>query len=220
MDYELVDIFNWQEEVQGMVSQTEFVRKVNVQSETIEKYVREGKLNADLSVPISDNRTYKYFLPETVEKYAKQFGWTIITDENRKALFMDMVRQMDMSYSYKPVLLKALLQHANGKGQIMLADIVAFFKNYYEERRSKGLMVEKANSIYAKGGYTDKEAERNILANPYKRFEDMQMLKHTKTLGMIAVDEAVWKNLTSEDKAEIDQICEEKLNAYYERLVG
>ena len=42
-DYELVDIFNWQEEAAGMISQMEFVRRVDVQAETIERYVREGK---------------------------------------------------------------------------------------------------------------------------------------------------------------------------------
>ena len=40
-DYELVDIFNWQEEAAGMISQMEFVRRVDVQAETIEKHVRE-----------------------------------------------------------------------------------------------------------------------------------------------------------------------------------
>ena len=37
---------------------------------------------------------------------------------------------------------------------------------------------EKANSIFAKGSYTDAQAQRNILSNPFKRFEDMQMLHH------------------------------------------
>lgn len=60
-----------------------------------------------------------------------------------------------------------------------------------EGRRAAGLTVEKKNSIFAKGGYTDKEAKRNILANPFKRFEDMQMLRHTKTLGIVQVDESV-----------------------------
>ena len=77
--------------------------------------------------------------------------------------------------------------------------------------------MEKANSIFAKGGYTDKEAERNILSNPFKRFEDMQMLRHTKTLGIVQVDESVWKHLNEEEKAEIERICEEKLDAYYSR---
>ena len=154
----------------------------------------------DLVVPMSEHRTFKYFKEETLEKYARQYGWTLIDDSNRKDMFMDMIRQMDMSYSYKPVLIKAILLYADERGRIKLEDIVSYFKTYYEGRRSAGLTVEKKNSIFAKGGYTDKEAERNILTNPFKRFEDMQMLRHTKTLGIIQVDESVWKRLSKEEK--------------------
>lgn len=217
-DYELVDIFNWQDEAAGMISQMEFVRRVDVQTETIERYVREGKLVPDLVVPMSEHRTFKYFKEETLERYAKQYGWTLIDDSNRKELFLEMVRQMDMSYSYKPVLIKAILRHADEKGRIQLADIVDYFRAYYEGRRAAGLVVEKPNSLFARGGYTDKEAERNILANPFKRFEDMQMLRHTRTLGIIQVDESVWKKLTAEEKAEMEKICEEKLEQYFSRL--
>ena len=217
-DYELVDIFNWQDEAEGMISQMEFVRRVDVQTETIERYVREGKLVPDLVVPMSEHRTFKYFKEETLEKYAAQYGWTLIDDSNRKELFLDMIRQMDMSYSYKPVLIQAILRHADEKGRIQLADIVAYFRAYYEGRRAAGLVVEKPNSLFARGGYTDKEAERNILANPFKRFEDMQMLRHTRTLGIVQVDESVWKKLTAGEKAEMEKICEEKLEQYFSRL--
>ena len=217
-DYELVDIFNWQEEAVGMISQMEFVRRVDVQTETIERYVREGKLIPDLVVPMSEHRTFKYFKEETLEKYAQQYGWTMIDDSNRKDLFLDMIRQMDMSYSYKPVLIQAILLYADNKSMVKLSDIVSYFRSFYEGRRAAGLPVEKKNSIFAKGGYTDKEAERNILANPFKRFEDMQMLRHTKTLGIVQVEETVWKHLTAQEKDEIGRICEEKLAAYYDRL--
>ncbi len=217
-DYELVDIFNWQEEAAGMISQMEFVRRVDVQTETIERYVREGKLIPDLVVPMSEHRTFKYFKDETLKKYAQQFGWTLIDDSNRKDMFMDMIRQMDMSYSYKPVLIKAILLYADPKGMVKLSDIVAYFRSFYEGRRAASLPVEKRNSIFAKGNYTDKDAERNILANPFKRFEDMQMLRHTKTLGIVQVEETVWKHLNAEEKTEIDQICDHKLQYYYERL--
>ena len=120
-----------------------------------------------------------------------------------------------MSYSYKPVLLKAVLLFADDKGRVKLSDIVTYFREFYEARRAAGLVVEKANSIYAKGGYTDAQAQRNILSNPFKRFEDMQMLHHTKTLGVIQVDESVWKKLTREEKQEIERICDEKLEQYY-----
>ena len=217
-DYELVDIFNWQEEAAGMISQMEFVRRVDVQTETIERYVREGKLVPDLVVPMSDHRTFKYFKEESLEKYAQQYGWRLIDDSNRKDLFMEMIRQMDMSYSYKPVLIKAILLYADEKGRVKLADIVSYFRSFYETRRTAGLPVEKKNSIFAKGGYTDKEAERNILSNPFKRFEDMQMLRHTKTLGIVQVEETVWKHLTADEKDEMGRICDEKLKAYFERL--
>jgi hypothetical protein len=142
----------------------------------------------------------------------------LIDDSNRKDMFMDMIRQMDMSYSYKPVLIKAILLYADEKGRIKLDDIVAYFRSYYESRRASNLIVEKKNSIFAKGGYTDKEAERNILSNPFKRFEDMQMLRHTKTLGVVQVDESVWKKLSKDEKAEIEQICDDKLNHYFSNL--
>ncbi len=214
-DYELVDIFNWQGEAAGMISQMEFVRRVDVQTETIERYVREGKLVPDLVVPMSEHRTFKYFREESLLKYADQYGWTLIDDTNRKDLFLDMIRQMDMSYSYKPVLVKAILLYADDKGRVKLEDIVSYFKFFYEDRRASGLFVEKKNSIFAKGGYSDKEAERNILSNPFKRFEDMQMLRHTKTLGIIQVEETVWKHLTKDEKDEIGRICDDKLRHYY-----
>lgn len=217
-DYEAVDVFNWQEEAAGMISQMEFIRRVDVQSETVEKYIREGRIIPDLAVPMSEHRIFKYFKEETLEAAAKEFGWKIITDDNRKNLFMDMIKQMDMSYSYKPVLIKAVLAHADNKGRIKLDDIAAYFRSFYESRRASGLTVEKANSIFAKGGYTDKEAQRNILSNPFKRFQDMQMLRHTRTLGIIEVEPTVWKNLTDDEKSEIVKICDEKLNEYYNRL--
>ena len=217
-DYEIVDIFNWQEEAAGMISQMEFVRRVDVQSETIERYVREGLLIPDLIVPMSEHRTFKYFKEETLVDYAEKYGWKLIDDSNRKDLFMEMIEQMDMSYSYKPVLLKAILTHTDAAGRVKISDIVAYFRSYYETRREAGLVVEKANSIYAKGGYTDKEAERNILSNPFKRFEDMNMFRHTKTLGVIEVDSTVWKKLTDVEKKWIGDVCEEKLENYYTRI--
>lgn len=186
-DYEVVDVFNWQEEAVGMISQMEFVWSEVVQSISI-------------------------------EQYAKEYGWQLIDDKNRKELFMKMAEQMDMSYSYKPVLLKAILKHVDKNGRVKIEDIVGYFKNFYESRRAAGLIVEKSNSIFAKGGYTDKEAERNILSNPFKRFEDMNMLRHTKTLGIIEVDSVVWKKLTEEDKQLIVYTCNERLKEYYKLI--
>ena len=63
-----------------------------------------------------------------------------------------------------------------------------------------------------------KEAERNLLSNPFKRFEDMQMIRHTKTLGIVQVDESVWKHLSEDEKAAIERVRDEKLDSYFNRL--
>jgi len=217
-DYEIVDIFNWQEEAAGMISQMEFIRRVDVQSETIERYVRDGMIVPDLVIPMSEHRNFKYFKEETLTAYAEKYGWKIIDDSNRKDLFIEMVEQMDMSYSYKPVLLKAILTYADANGRVKISDIVSYFRSFYESRRNTGLVVEKANSIYTKGNYTDKDAERNILSNPFKRFEDMNMLRHTKTLGVVEVDSTVWKKLTDAEKKWIEAICDERLEKYYQKV--
>ena len=58
----------------------------------------------------------------------------------------------------------------------------------------------------------------NILSNPFKRFEDMNMMRHTKTLGIVEVDSTVWKKLSDDEKAHILSICDKKLDEYYARI--
>ncbi|MBO5907058.1 MAG: hypothetical protein J6Q85_02765 [Clostridia bacterium] len=131
---------------------------------------------------------------------------------------MDMIEKMTMDHSYKPVLLKAILTYADANGRVKISDIVSYFRSFYESRRAAGLIVEKANSIFSKPYYTDKQAERNILSNPFKRFEDMNMFRHTKTLGVVEVDSTVWKKLTDSEKKWIESICNERIEKYYQRI--
>ena len=44
------------------------------------------------------------------------------------------------------------------------------------------------------------------------------MLRHTKTLGVVQVDESVWKKLSKDEKAEIEKICDEKLDRYFSNI--
>ena len=219
MDYEIINLYNWQEEVKDMVSQIEFVRMVSVQSETIERYIREGEIEPDLEVPMGTSRTFKYFKEEKVREYAKEFGWELITPANMKEKFIDMVEIMDMSYSYKPVLLKAVLEHIDEKGRVRVEDIVDYFIDFYDNRREKGLPIEKKNSIYHKGNYTRKDVERNIFSNPFKRFEDMNFMKRSKDIEYVELNRHILKKLTKEEIQWIISRCDEGLEEYYNRPV-
>lgn len=217
-DYEIIDLFNWQNSVKDMISQIEFVRMVDVQSETVERYIKDGKVKPDLSIPFGDKRMFHYFREESIRNIAKQYGWDLITPQNMADKFMKFIETMDMSYSYKPVLLKAIYEYMDTSGRVALPDVVDYFIDFYENRKAHGMIAEKSTSIYQKGGYTRKDVEKNILSNPFKRFEDMRFLMRCKDVETIEVNPIIFRKLTREDWLHIVDVCDKSLEKYYLRL--
>lgn len=78
---DIIDLFNWQNKVKKMISQLQFVRQVNVQSEAVERYIRERKIIGDMEGSLGD-------------KFVKYEGKFM-----EKEKFMKMVKTMDMNYS-------------------------------------------------------------------------------------------------------------------------
>ena len=217
-DYEIIDLFNWQNSVKDMISQIEFVRMVDVQSETVERYIKDGKVKPDLSIPFGDKRMFHYFREESIRNIAKQYGWDLITPQNMADKFMKFIETMDMSYSYKPVLLKAIYEYMDSSGRVALPDVVDYFIDFYEDRKVHGMIAEKSTSIYQKGGYTRNDVEKNILSNPFKRFEDMRFLMRCKDVETIEVNPIIFRKLTREDWLHIVDVCDKSLEKYYLRL--
>ena len=213
--YEIVDLFNWQEKAKKMLSQPELVRSVNVQSETIERYIKEGKLVPDMEVPISDYKTIRYFEASHLAEYAKRFGWTLITPGNMKEMFLDMAKTMTMSYSYKPVFILAYLDQMDESGKARLEDVADSFAAFYEERIEAGLPAEKKPCIFTRGGYTQKDVERLILSMPFKRFEDMGFISHSKYLGILQIDRHIMNRITEKETKQLQEYCRVALIRYF-----
>lgn len=108
---------------------------------------------------------------------------------------MDMVRTMDMSFSYKPVLLNAMFEHVDENGRVRVEDIVNYFMDFYRARKESGLVVEKKSSLYCKDGNARKGVERNIFSNPFKRFEDMRFMSRCQDIEYVEFNRHVWKRL-------------------------
>ena len=179
-----------------MISQIEFVRMVDVQSETVERYIKDGKVKPDLSIPFGDKRMFHYFREESIRNIAKQYGWDLITPQNMADKFMKFIETMDMSYSYKPVLLKAIYEYMDSSGRVALPDVVDYFIDFYEDRKAHGMIAEKSTSIYQKGGYTRKDVEKNVLSNPFKRFEDKSIIdKHQDLIWNHHETQPTWEIL-------------------------
>lgn len=213
-DYEEINIFNWRDEIKNMISQNEFVRMVSVQSETISKYISEGKIIPDRVVE-TGYRNFNFFYEDTVKRYAEKYNWDIITPANMMDKFMEMVEKMDMSYSYKPVLLYAMLENSDEKGRVLVEDLIDYFIYFYEDRRKKGLTVEKKKCIYLRSDYTRKEVMNNIFSNPFKRFEDMGFMKRSKDLEYVEFNKNIWSKMTKEKIKLVLHYCDNALKRYY-----
>lgn len=217
MDYEVIDLFNWQDKANRMYSQMELVRHVSAQEETISKYIKEGKIVPDMDIPISEHKVLHYFEKIRVKEFCDKFKWTEITASNRKQLFLDFCKKMSMSYSYKPVFLISFISNMNKKGEAALERVAESFKLYYENRISKGLPAEKKNCIFTRGEYTDKDVQKLILSMPFKRFEDMGYMHHSKYLGILQIDKAIMKNFDDYDISDLLTYCTDALDRYWEQ---
>ncbi|MCU0569978.1 MAG: DEAD/DEAH box helicase family protein [Oculatellaceae cyanobacterium Prado106] len=216
--YEAIDIFRWQDEVKEMYQTRELEVELGVGDNVVKHWVTSGKLLPDHTILIG-NQTYYYFKKERLSDIRQQFNLTPVTAENIKDKFMEFTREMDMRYSYKPVLLLGLLQLADDKGKVKIPDLVAFFKNFYRQRLENHQVVEKSGSRMEQvKDLSDAAIEAILLAHPFEKFERRKFVHRLKELTLLKFDPVLWKRLTSDDKAELKQFAETALQDYYQRL--
>lgn len=205
-------------DISGMLSREEFVRKVSVHTKTVRRYIRMGKIIPDAVIQVSSHCTNDYYLPQSVIRYAEKYGWQLIDEGNLLPAFIDMIEKMTMNYSYKPIFINAVLSKANEDGEVSLADVIVSFREFYDARRNAGLVIEKSDSIFLKGGYTNDEAKKTILRHPYARFAEMGMVSYDAGDEEICIHRVIWDGLDSAEKARLCSICHQKLDEYYSRF--
>lgn len=192
---------------------------VEVQSETILTYLKDGKIAPDMAVPMGDVRTLNYFKEDTIKNYAKQFKWELITPENMKDKFMNFIRKMTMMYSYKPVLVQAFFENIDDDGRAKVSDIVASVMDFYQWRREQCLVIEKPKNYYLSPDLAEKDVEKHIFAQPFNRFSEMWFLMRSRDVAYIELNSHIFKKLTEKDIGEILEVCEEKLEEYYTKVI-
>ena len=121
-----------------------------------------------------------------------------------------------MDHSYKPVFLLAFFDHMDEEGVARLEDVVESFMEFYETRIQQGLVAEKRSGLLTQIEYTRKDIETLILANPFRVYEEMGVMRHSKYIGVLQLDKAIAKKLTEEDIEEIRLSCRTGLAKYYD----
>jgi len=216
-DFCEIDVFNWQEAVKGLVSASALEDELGATEGRIRDAARRGDLVADHVLPLGE-RTYYYFRPERAEQVRTQLNLPRLDDETVHDLFLSFVNKMDMSASYKPVMLRALLGLADQDGRVQVDDAARAFHEFYRDRRRTSLVVEKASARMADPDMTTEAVRQLMLDMPFRKFEQKKFLKYDRDVAFVRFSPALWRHLDADDRAAIRAVCEAKIAEYYARL--
>jgi superfamily II DNA or RNA helicase len=218
-EYEEIDVFNWQEAVSGMLSASDM---------EIELAAAEGRVRsaADRGLVVPDHvltlgeRTYYYFLRERVDEIRQVLGLPRVDDASIRELFLDFVARMDMSSSYKPVLLLAILDKVDDHGRASTIDVVLAFHSFYLGRLQHGLLIERNTMRMQQADRLSQDEVRVVmLGTPFRKFEQRKYLAYDRQdVAYLRFQPALWRQLTADDRTTIRSRCERAITEYYERI--
>jgi superfamily II DNA or RNA helicase len=220
-DFEEIDVFNWQEAVAGMISTADLEVELAAAEGRIRSAVERGIVQPDHSLALGD-RTYHYFLRERAEEIRNVVGLPRVDDESIRGLFLDFVEKMDMSSSYKPVLLLSLLAHIDDRGRAQVDDVARTFHCFYLDRHRAGETVERAGLRMAEAQDLSNEDVRAVmLGMPFPKFERRRYLSYDrKDLSFIRFHPRLWQQLTTADIVAVRDSCQRAVGEYYARIGG
>ncbi|MGI6028504.1 MAG: hypothetical protein ACOX81_03715 [Candidatus Heteroscillospira sp.] len=153
--------------------------------------------------------------PEDENTPSSQYVPSVSSTE-KLACLVDYCKSMKMSYSYKPILILALLHSGDKNGCISVEKAATYFREYYSCRKSQGLVIEKKRCIYLRNDVTDKQIVANLLANPVKALVESGYFFYNEDSHAFSISPDIWSAIDRSSKATITRICRQKLSDYYE----
>ena len=129
--------------------------------------------------------------------------------------FLEYCRVTPMSYAYKMILLLAYMKYADNLGNMHIDNAVSFFRQYYDDRRSRGLRAEKGKTIFADPDAAFSAMRRNIIENPVRALKSGGYFTYDSRSEFFSLRHFVWSRLSDQDKKEIVNICQRRLKEYF-----
>lgn len=130
--------------------------------------------------------------------------------------FLEYCRKTSMSYSYKPVLIMALVEHG---GAVSISEAVNYFVMYYGNRLSLGLVAERTNSIYSNLNCTLEQISSNIKTNPVKALLNSVFFIYDRNTEILSFVPEIRRELTASVGERIISACTQRLDEYYMRIM-
>lgn len=191
---------------------------LRVDTSTLRRWIEQGTLQPE--PPVADARAGFFFRRDRVAALRAELLSSPLpaTSEDWRAEFLDFARSRNLSKSYKPVLIKALLKLVNRNGEVRMDALVGEFRAFYLARRRAGLLVEFGPpDLSDTREVSDARLRQLIVRHPLERFLIKGFLEYLPQEGLVRFAPQLWAELRYYELLDILRSADEQLAYYYNR---
>lgn len=215
-----VDVNSYEDKYGSYLSQEQVAREYFVSTGTITSWIKRKKMVPTVEYRFGSKSLY-LFSPEDVEKYRKELDIKEHNDSTIKQDFFDFLEERDYSLSYKMPFMLAVIKYINSIGDAKIDDVLDDYIAFYQDRIRRGLQVDRSTCPYNEEMLKDRKAIcRNMLTNPFEKFERKRFLYYSKDLSVIAMNHALYSQMGKEDWDKVKTQLQEDLKNYYSEMGG
>ena len=210
-----IDVTSFEDKYGDYLSQEQLAREFYVSTGTITSWIKKGKIQPTVTYPFGSKQIY-LFSPEDAKRIRQELEIPEHNEETMKQDFFDFLEERDYSLSYKMSFLLSFLKNLNSIGDANIEDVLNDYIAFYEDRIERGLPVDRPSCPYNAENLKDRKLiKSNMLTNPFEKFERKRFLYHSKDLGVISMNHALFARMEEADFRMIKEQMEEDLLNYY-----
>lgn len=154
-------------------------------------------------------------VPEATDRDSVDSFVPSVSSAEKCNQLLEYCRTMRMSYSYKPLLILALLHSGEPDGSISIQNAAEQFREFYSERKKRGLPAEKKKCIYLRDDFTLDQGMANLIANPVKALVASGYFFYNEETKVFSFSPEIWSGMKRGKKASLTRICKQRLKEYY-----
>lgn len=129
--------------------------------------------------------------------------------------FRNYVATSPLQFSYKLVLLRAMLSTVDSDGWVDVDVIVQSFRDYYLQRIDRGLRPDDEGAVVNSiESMSSGELRRHILENPFAAYSRAGWMQRSG--NRLGFSSELWATMTLAEREELWQLADKRLNDYYE----
>ena len=115
----------------------------------------------------------------------------------------------------------SFIKAVNAIGDADIEKVLDGYIEFYQNRIDRGLPVDKITCPYNAKTLKDRKAiSRNMLTNPFEKFERKRFLYYSKDLSVISMNHALYSQMTEGDWTRVKEQLTEDLKNYYAEMDG